>query len=169
MEPVVDQDQVERDRATAAAVAADDKISQTRRRKAWSTNGEGILAVTREIQSVFDALMVRVNASNERLKNIKLDFYSDLTSCTLTANEVRLTLKRNCPTNNITDCVISVVLEEPKNVPVPVVLNEFVTRVNDELQLVWNAKASPHDSYTLSKLADYCWTTFINTVQRSEE
>lgn len=170
-EPVIDQDQVERDRATAAAMEADNRISQTRRRKAWSTNGEGSLAVTREIQSVFDALAVRVKASNEKLTNIKLKFYADLSSCTITANEVKLSLKRNCPTNNIADYVVSVVLEEPGTVSavVPVVVNEFVPEVNNELLLSWHTKGSIHDVYTFGKIADYCWRTFFGAVQRNEE
>lgn len=169
--PAVDQEQVDRGRATAEALAADKRISQARRRKTWSTNGEGTLAASKEIQVIFDELRDRAATSNAVLENIKLDFCSDLNTCSVAAGDITLSLKWNCPTKNTVECVLSILINvESEAGPRQVFASEFGVKPNNDLQLLWSRKDSTHgDSYSATKLTDFCWTTFIGSIQRNEE
>jgi hypothetical protein len=170
--PPADQAQIERARATAEVLEADKKISQSRRRRIWSTNGEGTLAATRDIQVIFDNLKDRVATSNEVLENIKLVCCADSNTCSVTTGDVILILKWNCPTRETVDCVLGVSIStkaESEIITRQVFVSEFGVKPNNELQLVWSRKDSTGDHYSLTKLTEYCWTSFIRSIQRNED
>ena len=175
-ESTVNQEQLEYDRATAQALKADKRISETRRKKTWSSNGEGTLAATKAVQTLFDDLKKRVAASNKVVQNIKLDFHADINSCSVVANGVALTMKWNCPSNKITDCCIRAEVNILSAEPLPetstqqVFLQHFVPRTDNELQVFWHDKGGSRGSpYSLLEIADLCWRNFFSAVQRNEE
>jgi len=175
-ESTVNQEQLEYDRATAQALKADKRISETRRKKTWSSNGEGTLAATKAVQTLFDDLKKRVAASNKVVQNMKLDFHADINSCSVVANGVALTMKWNCPSNKITDCCIRAEVNILSAEPLPetstqqVFLQHFVPRTDNELQVFWHDKGGSRGSpYSLLEIADLCWRNFFSAVQRNEE
>lgn len=169
--PAVDQEQLDRSRVTAEALAADKRISQARRRKTWSINGEGTLAASKEIQVIFDQLRDRAATSNAVLENITLDFRADLNTCSVETDDVTLSLNWNCPTRSTVDCVLSVLISVESGVQHrQVFASEFAVKPNNDLQLLWCRKESTlGDSYSATKLTHFCWSTFIGSVQRNEE
>jgi hypothetical protein len=172
------QEETRGGQATAQALAADKRISQARRRKTWSASGEGAIAASKEVQAIFTDLEQRVTKSNEVLENIKLDFHSDLNSCSVTTADISMLLKWNCPTNNTRDCLLFVSVSglnsetnpASQSLPRQVFACEFGLDVDNDLQVLWSRKDSSHrDSYSLTKIADLCWSTLIGSIQRNEE
>jgi TIR domain len=168
------QEETEKGRATAEALAADKKISEARRRKAWGTSGEGIAAADEELKAVFDDLKQRVSESNEVLKSIKLRFSSHPNTCSITSGEVTLWLRSTCPSQDITDYGLSLLIavEKPTSLALHRMLFscDFGIKVNDNLQIRWARKDSAHfDPYSSAKLADFCWSTFLREIQQNED
>jgi len=170
----VDPKQAEKDRATAQALAVDRKLSQTKRRKTWSTNGEGTVAATETVAAIFEDLRNRVTSSNEVLKNIELSFHADQGRCCVSTSAVILTLNWDYATNNLEDCVLRVEVNPCKTAPESETntyfLATFGIKTNNDLKLLWTKKGATYEEPCSSPdLADLCWDTLMNAVQRYEE
>lgn len=176
-DPQIAEQQTDEGRLTAEVLAADKKISQVRRRKAWSTNGEGTLVVIREFQTIFDNLNERVSKSNAILENIKLEFRSGSNGCTMTTGDVTMTLEGKCPSQNTEDCLMIASATARKrdlqpgsdlfSAPQQVFLRRFIVSVDNNLQLRW--KTGDADDLSAPKLAEYCWSTLLQLIQQHEE
>ncbi len=174
-EPQSPEEQTDEGRITAQALAVDARIQQARIRKAWSTSGEGTLAVIGDIQRIFDNLKDRVSKSNEVFENIKLQFDSDSDRFSLTTGDVTLTLEGSCPTQNTEDCLMRLSVTAKKReagsesltVEQQIFLRGFKVKVDKSLELKWTSEG--RETWSTPKLADYCWSTFMQLIQQHEE
>lgn len=181
-EPIADApSQPEEDQSTARALEADKRISLVRRRNAWREDGEGTTAAAQAIEGLFNDLTQRVSNSNERLTNIKLEITgADRASRNIACGDLSMSLTWSCPANNVRKFLFSVAIRANKSQPTTdspsesppreIFSSDFQVDVNNNLEMTWSRKERPHtDSYSTPKLADYCWDTLINYIQRSEE
>ncbi len=170
----VNHKQAEKDRTTAKALAVDRKLSQIKRRKTWSTNGEGTVAATETVAGIFEDLRNRVAGSNEVLKNIELSFHADQGRCCVSTSAVVLNLNWNCPTNNLDDCVLTVLVNHSKNESESETktyfLNTFGIKTDNDLKLLWMKKGTSYAEPCSSRhIADLSWDMLMTAVQRYEE
>lgn len=163
-------------RWTGEAQAIDKRINEVRRRRAWSTSGEGVTVATEAVQAMFDILKNRVAKSNLVFENIQLDFESESDSCVLSAGDLILRIEWNHPTEATAECTLRLRStlpsgkQESEGPLRQVFANELAVRPDGELRPVWSQRNGSYGDYSSPlKLADYCWTTFMSVIRSNEE